>query len=177
MVSVRFDSPRRAVDDVRIRMGVVVSCITPIHLIARPDGRFVFAGTGFALLRGEVSLRLSINQVVATVRDRDGWYTLTQSYAYDVQRGRDTDASLPKVVIQFHYHPLPDTPELPEGWVSYPHVHVETALVPLTRKAHIPSGAVSLAATVRFLVTQLGVAPLRADWETALRENERDTAM
>ncbi len=171
MVSVRFDSPRRTLSDFRARMSAITSCITPIHLIARPDGQLIFAGGRFVSLQGDVPLRLSINSVVMTVRDQSGWYSVTRSYAYDVQRDRGDDASVPKVVIQFHYHPVPETPQTPEGWVTYPHIHVETGLAPLTRKAHIPSGAVSLAPAVRFLVTQLGVAPLRADWESIVRED------
>lgn len=77
------------------------------------------------------------------------------------------------MVVAFHHHPSQPETETPEGWVTYPHIHVETGLTPVTRQSHIPSGQVSLPSVVRFLITQLEVVPRRADWDAVLNEGEQ----
>ena len=41
-------------------------------------------------------------------------------------------------------------------------------------KAHIPTGVVPLGAVVRLATAELGVAPLRADWDDVLRRAESE---
>lgn len=124
-------------------------------------------------LRGDSLLRFSVVHEIEAVPSPGGWHVATRNYAYGVERERDGDASTPKTIIQFHHHPMPPDTQQPKGWVAYPHIHVETGLTPVTRKSHIPSGFVSLPSVVRFLIMQLGVAPLRADWEAVLDGGEQ----
>lgn len=172
-----FNSPGAAAADFRRRVGVVIACLTRTHLTFSSGGFLAFSRSRFVPLRGDTPLLLSVDHRIVTLRDAEGWRVVVAAYAYDVQHDRRNDPATPKTVVQFHHHPVPSTAQVPEGWVTYPHVHVETGLAPLTRKAHIPTGPVSLAAAVRFLVTQLGVAPLRPDWEAVVREDEHTPAL
>jgi len=174
---VTFRTPRQATDDFRDRMAVVLACISAMPFIAVPTGQnqssLLFPGRNrfIPLEGGTEPFQLSVLHNVRHVQDVNGdWRVSTMHYAYDVQRQR-ADASVPKVVAEFHFHPEtpPDaTAEEITHWVSYPHLHVETRLDVVARKHHIPSGRVSLESVVRFLITQLGVTALRADWETTL---------
>ena len=80
-------------------------------------------------------------------------------YRYGVSS--DSDAE----ILAFHLHP---------GKVSVaaPHLHVSSGagtLIAELQRAHIPTGVVTLAAFVRFLVVDFGARPLRPEWEAVLR--------
>ena len=65
-------------------------------------------------------------------------------------------------ILAFHLHPGP---------INGPHIHIGAgagALITELQTAHIPSGFVLLPQFVRFLITDLGVEPLRDDWERVL---------
>jgi hypothetical protein len=58
-----------------------------------------------------------------------------------------------------------------------PHMHVRANqhLAPgatSIEKLHFPTGPVSLASIIRFLIEEVGVEPNRADWERVLTEAE-----
>jgi len=69
--------------------------------------------------------------------------------------------------------------------VTTPHMHVGSTLAhpgvskPLRElvrrfgKAHLPTGYVTLAELLRVAITDLGVEPLRDDWQTVLGDAER----
>jgi hypothetical protein len=73
--------------------------------------------------------------------------------------------------FEYHWHPVGASP------VRTPHLHVNpradsiSGAVSLER-LHLPTGPVSLAAIVRFLITELGVEPNRADWVRILANVE-----
>jgi hypothetical protein len=72
-------------------------------------------------------------------------------------------------IIAFHWHPnqrnQPDFPHL--------HLRSRSGSVEIDRKNHVPTGQVSLQSVVRFAIVELGVRPLRSDWEAVLAEGEQ----
>lgn len=65
-------------------------------------------------------------------------------------------------LIAWHWHP--------DAGAGYPHIHVPAGLV--TRKAHIPTGRVSIESVLRFLIDDLRVRPARDDYADVLKESE-----
>lgn len=83
-------------------------------------------------------------------------------YIYQVEAIRN---ELPAEVVAFHWHPEP------EQLVRFPHVHLGYGAGDLQHgldKAHIPTGQLAIADIIRFAITELGVEPLRVDWEELL---------
>lgn len=76
----------------------------------------------------------------------------------------------------FHFHWTPHA--IISGAITTPHMHVgsvlfgdQRVLMPGTlHKTHIPTGTVSVADVVRFLIVELGARPLRANWESVLAQ-------
>jgi len=83
-------------------------------------------------------------------------YTVrTESYVYEV-----LDLVTKKDVFCFHWEP--------HSKVKYPHLHLGFATkghgLPLDNKAHILSGRVALEDLVTFLISDMGVKPLKDNW-------------
>lgn len=92
----------------------------------------------------------------------DEWKASSRQYGYDIWEPMP-DGRL-KPVIQWHWHPA-------SGNTDEPHIHVragEEICGRETRKLHIPSERVAFESVVRFLIVDLGVVPLRADWEALI---------
>jgi hypothetical protein len=80
-------------------------------------------------------------------------------------------------LLVYHWQPGPEY-----AGPDHPHVHVSAALqakvdARTTReigldKLHIATGLVSLAAIVRMLIAEFGIAPQRADWREILERIE-----
>ena len=119
-------------------------------------------------LKGRFRLTMAIAlkySVVAHEKAEGGWKVRTAKYIYEI-----TD-SQGGPLFDFHWHPDG------ESRVTTPHMHIRPSIkvaaeiVDLYRavtKAHIPTGRISLEDVLRFLVDELDVEPLRADWETVL---------
>jgi hypothetical protein len=91
------------------------------------------------------------------------WTTELTSYHYTLAE-QDRDG-VSKEVIAFHWHPEPFQK------VQHPHLHLGYGAGTLSHqldKAHIPTNQISIADIVRFVISELGVTPLRSDWETVL---------
>ncbi len=71
-------------------------------------------------------------------------------------------------LLAYHWHPTG------ASTITWPHIHVSgpTAPVDLTR-GHLPTGVVVLPAVLRYAIADLGVEPLRPDWEAVLAGAER----
>ena len=113
-------------------------------------------------LRGRHGLSLRILHAYETTEGGTGWSTHTRSYLYQVYAddGRE--------FIAFHWHPG-------RGRIALPHAHFKTLSEPLAMgKAHIPTGRISLEAVIRLLIEELGVQPIRQDWERVLSRTERE---
>lgn len=95
--------------------------------------------------------------------ERGSWKATTVAYFYQVR-----ERSRPEI-IAFHWHPGR------HGQPNFPHLHVASHVgtVQIAAKSHVPTGRVPLEAVVRFLISELHVRPVRADWEQVLDEGER----
>lgn len=72
-------------------------------------------------------------------------------------------------VVTYHWHPVGLSP------VRYPHLHIGGRTSPTDlSKVHLVTGRVGLVEVVRMAITELGVEPLRRDWEDVLDRAERD---
>lgn len=91
------------------------------------------------------------------------WAVRSLGYWYQVRRTGGPE------VIAFHWHPRGQG-----GNIPFPHLHLGHAIGPVAigAKAHVPTGRVSLEAVVAFLIRELGVRPLRPDWDDVLAANQ-----
>lgn len=67
-------------------------------------------------------------------------------------------------LIAVHWHPgREDQPD-------FPHVQItgQAGMVSIQKRHHIPTGRVSLESVIRFAIEELGVRPLRPDWDRVL---------
>lgn len=102
----------------------------------------------------------------------DRFRILIEDYEYTVFDSRRRE------LFVFHWHPV----SVSEAW--WPHVHVGSVAVDAAAEGmeggfyerfsrlHIPTGMLAIEQVVRFLITELQVTPLRADWEAVLQEGE-----
>lgn len=76
------------------------------------------------------------------------------------------DAETGREILAWHWHA--------ESRHRHPHLHIGAAAarerLPALEKAHLPTGAVSLADVVACAVRDFGVVPLRRDWRQVLEE-------
>lgn len=98
---------------------------------------------------------------MVTVPGTDGreWKASTRQYSYDI-----ADGSRP--VLQWHWHPG-------TGGTDEPHLHVRASdelLGKTARRLHIPSERIAFESVVRFLIAELGVRPLKDDWDDVTRD-------
>ena len=94
----------------------------------------------------------------------DEWKASSRQYGYEIWE--PTDDHKLKPVIQWHWHPG-------SGNTDEPHIHVrasEDICGRATRRLHIPSERVAFESIVRFLIVDLGVVPLRDDWEELVND-------
>jgi hypothetical protein len=146
----------------------IVSCVSRAILIrgrnGPADSEFFTLSDRFVPISGRFALDLSIIHTCA-IRRIEGsgeWKAQTAGYLYQIRQRAGPE------LIAFHWHPgrigLPD----------FPHLHLEASSTDvLSRKAHIPTGLVTLAACVRFLIDELDVRPLRTDWQRLLDEADQ----
>jgi hypothetical protein len=120
-------------------------------------------------LSGEIPLRLSVAQTIRVEPDTETnsrFVGRVSAYFYVVAQA---DA---REIVSFHWHPAG------LGTATTPHLHIGPAATgsdPPFRpgslhKAHISTGYVPLEAVIRMLITEFGVEPRRADWESVLTE-------
>lgn len=89
------------------------------------------------------------------------WRVAVLEYYYSVHDAEERE------VLLYHFHPRGSssimTPHLHLG----PGAQVERIEI---RDTHLPTGIVSLNAVLRVLIEEMGVRPLRSDWESILTE-------
>jgi hypothetical protein len=149
-----------------------VSCVTRDVLIEARDFRLVQLETlkfpnDVANLRGAPSLKLSVLHSYSYVQPTHGSGSIdirTMAYFYRLDSFDGTE------LVAFHWHP--DR----EGQPDFPHLHVASRPGPpqIQRKHHVPTGRASLESVVRFAIQELGVRPLRPDWEHVLDAGQRE---
>ena len=161
-------SQRDALAVVRERVAQIASCITTVPIVLTTRNRRAFElsfppSQEYVRLVTEPRLWLQIRHNVEAEQDtqRGLWQMVVSGYHYEVREGRTEAES--KQVIAFDWHPDG------RGTVLTPHIHVHSEETRLSRKHHVPTGAgLRLARIVRFLIAELGVAPVRDDWRTVL---------
>jgi hypothetical protein len=112
-----------------------------------------------APLRGAtpLSLRFSLRYTVLPEPDVLSWRVDLLGYRYELYDADDSE------LLAYHWHPFGRSP------VVEPHLHVTNRHPSLDlSKSHLPTGFVSPAAFVRCLIAELGVEPLRSDWQDVL---------
>jgi hypothetical protein len=109
-------------------------------------------------------LQMSYEIIPVDETGREPWRVTTHAYNYEVQTSNG------QAVVSFHWHP--------QGKVQDPHIHVgNTQLAAdavLTNKLHIATSRVSLESVIRTCIAELGVDPLRDDWDKVLSLREAD---
>ena len=145
----------------------IVSCVTRATLIGRvyrdpaiPTMMTIDRGVQRLGRFGALGLGLRHWYVVERLADT-GWSVRTTGYGYTLLHGMELE------FIACHWHPAA------RRAVTYPHLHVGGVTLPVNlSKAHLATGHVTLAAVVRMAIAELGVEPLRRDWQDVLRAEE-----
>jgi hypothetical protein len=155
----------------------VAGCITPARFVATTDARRepgkIF---DFLLARGEDvplrgiggALRLSAGQRfwVAQHPETGQFNTTIMMYWYTLKNAAGSE------ILAWHW--TPDVPDPSQR--RWPHVHVGhavlggggTYLPGSFGRLHVPTAIVPFAAVVRFTIEELGVEPIRGDWQAVL---------
>ncbi|MBB5785996.1 hypothetical protein [Jiangella mangrovi] len=166
--------PAEAYDAFLEPLQKALSCITNEPLIGRENSRktggkrtLTFPGDPAGLGgSGGLALTVSFEYEIYKTGDTGKMKYRCRTHGYKHQIVTDEFAE----VILFHWHPgeAEDRAGLPQR----PHIHMGTELLAadgrLTRRNHLPSGRVSLEDVVEFAITDLGVTPLRDDWQTVI---------
>lgn len=126
-------------------------------------GPYALVVGGTCGLKRDPSLTLDIRmqyKIVEASGERGPYKVTITAYMYivDDHRGREV----------FSYHWQPDGPK-----VKFPYLHVEH---PHFKKAHFPTGRISLEEVLRLLIVDFGVRPLRSDWDKILTETHQKFA-
>jgi hypothetical protein len=176
-------SPRIAVDRYPHALGAIVRCVTDRHLSVPYEYRVGDLYAAYfepqnepAPLRaphgGPRGLFLHVMHLYAIVeieqvRNRRTWDVRTRMYEYALL---DRDG---KELLTHHWQPGPRF-----AGPDHPHLHVSAPLNARTDAVtteeidlgdrHIATGPVTLAAVVRMLIEEFGVAPRRGDWREVL---------
>ena len=114
----------------------------------------------------------SLRQELQAIPEGRGYILHTLQYAYRIQR---TPSVRDEAEIRFEYVSPATDPDFP---YSRHHVQfhrdyhsVRDGFAP--NKLHIPTGGVTIAQVIRFLIADLGVPPLTEEWDEVLRESEK----
>lgn len=121
----------------------------------------------FIPLQGRHRVALSVlHAFVLRERDEAPSSLVVRSAGYWYQF-RERDGA---EVIAFHWHPTG------RGQVPFAHLHLagRAGTINIDRRRHIPTGRVSLEAVVRFAIEELGVRPLRTDWQRVIEAGIQD---
>jgi hypothetical protein len=108
-------------------------------------------------------------RIIEGEAERGPWKVSTVAYYYTLETP-ETTASPSQEVLGYHWHPHE------RNTVTYPHLHLYQGAGTLQHnliKAHLPTARVAIEDVVRCVITQLGVVPLRDDWEAILAETQR----
>lgn len=164
-------SPAEAVAEFTRVLQAVIDCLTPA-VFSVSKGGYHPSGQPHAaalqdlepvMLASEPRLYLDAACWYRIV-DGDGrgaWQVRLEGYANTIRDERLAP------LLAYHWHPGGGSR------VDWPHLHIYAPLAQDSaklQKAHLPTGPISLAAVVRMLITELGVAPRRGreHWESVL---------
>ncbi len=116
-------------------------------------------GSTTARLRGRTNLSFSIAAHVESRLGEEGWAASVAGYYLTISDAAEQE------IVAYHWHPQGRSP------IIEPHLHIgagaRAARAELSR-AHLPTGAITLADVVALLIDGFGVRPRRADWRDVL---------
>lgn len=169
---------RKAIDSRSASFERSISCISPIRprviypLRFEPGASitFTFGHTDPIPLRGRFGISFTAVESIRVERRAATSNHVEASisrYSYRISVGDGGS----KEAFAFHWDEPADG-----GGVSHPHLHLgdwfqshpERTVVQDVHKLHIPTGAVSLAMVIRFLIEELDVEPIRSTWDDIL---------
>ncbi len=152
-------------------LSLAISCVAtsvfieraPYPLPGRPH-QLTLSSDPARLAATDLNLSVKITYRLAeTSGERLPWSASTVAYRYTIadRNGRE--------IVAYHWHP--------DGRVTIPHLHLgatvaEGRLRPDFAGAHLPIGHVSLQEVLRLTIAELGVRPLRPDWDEVLHQSQ-----
>lgn len=168
-------------------MRETLGCVTQQRLTIRERSRLTLS-TPYTValndmdpvpLRGERPLHLTVGQNIRLVETDDPGdprgpiKVSTVRYYYVLETEADEE------ILSFHWTSGVASENDSES-VAFPHLHIGPALIGTQpairpknlRKAHIPTGRVSLEAVIRLAIEEFGVTPLHPGWQEILTRTE-----
>jgi hypothetical protein len=159
-------TPAEAIEQYRGRTVRLLSCVTSAHTTVSAyhasdlPHRLLLADGDAVRLRTESRLTLDVTEQYRVHEDAEGWRAEVVGYLYGIEcEGRE--------LLSYHWHPGGDSS------IATPHMHVGVDVRVGDRwlgKVHLPTGAVGLEQVVALAIVELGVEPLREDWERLIGE-------
>lgn len=180
-------NPGEALERYRELLARVFSCCWPHAYLAadrkaaEQDPEKIHAlllnrGAQIPLRGGRVALRFaerfSFDQQQEVSADQR-WHLSIRGYLFALEIAGPSEEE----ILVWHWDPdaLAKPPRKP---APFPHLHIGTReLTPahLERKHHIPTGHVAIEDVLWFAFEELGVIPIRGDWQTVLAESRAET--
>jgi hypothetical protein len=170
-------TPAEAVNNFLTPLQRALSCVTRAVLSVRGGHRvsttpnILLFQDNPVLLGDDKRFALKLIQHYRVVEDeapRGPWKVSTVAYYYTVETP-ETSTTPAQEVLGYHWHPQE------RNAVTYPHLHLYQGAGTLQHnliKAHLPTARIAVEDVVRCMITQLGVTPLREDWEAILTETQ-----
>lgn len=159
-------APAEAVEYYRGRTVRLLSCLTSAHATvsgyqaADHPHRLLLARGDAARLHTDSRLTLLVTEQYEVRQSTADWYVEIVGYLYAIgYEGRE--------LVSYHWHPSGKSP------ITQPHMHVAANVEVGDRwfgKVHLPTGMVGLEQVVALAIVELGVEPLRDDWERLIAE-------
>lgn len=164
-------TPNEAFDAYARPLKDALACITSEVLLRRrvpkSDGKIGIPLWEFLFINNPVRLKdspfaFNFSQYFRVVPFDPGYKVKTEAYTYEIM-----DDATRHELFSFHWEP-----NAPSSQIKIPHMHLGFATkghsLPIDNKAHVPSGRVSVEDVISFLISELGVPPLRLDWKDTI---------
>lgn len=133
----------------------------PSSLTFRSDSPVPIPGTGFFLTIG---IEFEVYDTGAHGQAR--FRVKTRRYQHEILTEDFGE------VVLFHWHPDEEAGQVVR---LHPHIHIGPRLLvddpAITRRAHVPSGRVSVEDVIDFAIRDLDATPRRDDWESVINES------
>jgi hypothetical protein len=151
-----------------------LSCVTHEVLYIRSGNDPAAAPYALMLHNSPVSLgrdrRFALEviqhyRLIETERPQGPWQVQTVAYYYTLSELGEN----PREILGYHWHPQG------RSWVTYPHLHLYAGAEvgrDDVRKAHLPTGRITLEEVLQLAIKEFGVTPLRDNWEEILQRTQ-----
>ena len=122
------------------------------------------ATVGPVLLAGPGRLKLLVRmryRIVEAEGERGPWKVSTAGYIYELYSEEGNR------VLGYHWHP-----QGPGKKHTHLHLGPDVSTRHLNKRIHLPTGRIALEELLRVVIEDMGVEPMRADWDPALRATQ-----